>query len=84
MAIELHRAPIVPVKPRRTKLRLVPSPPAERRKAEVVHVRPHPDASGWTCSCLCGWSSRRLRLPDEEQAERTAALHVRICSLLNR
>jgi hypothetical protein len=41
-------------------------------------------AQGWTCGCVCGWSSRRLRLPTQDAAGQAAAMHVRVCPFLSR
>jgi hypothetical protein len=53
-----------------------------RRSANVVQVRQLSREDGWACRCLCGWTSSRLHLGDEAQAQSAAAMHTRICRML--
>ena len=55
---------------------------AVRSEFSPVSVTRSPQ--GWTCGCMCGWSSRRLRLPTQDAAGQAAAMHVRVCRLLPR
>jgi hypothetical protein len=89
MAIPLRHLPATtPAERRRAKLRVVPEPSralGSGRHPRLVNVHPSSDDDGtWTCNCICGWNSKRLRFADSDAATRAGELHLRICKLIRR
>jgi hypothetical protein len=51
--------------------------------ARMVTIRRH-ETTRWQCDCVCGWKSNaRMRFAREDAAQRAAALHLRVCTLLH-
>jgi hypothetical protein len=86
MAIEAVPGRARPEK-RQDRLRLVPQRNQLRRgdrQGRLVNV--HRSADGdrtWTCDCVCGWSTNRLRFRHEGAAKHAGELHLQVCRLIN-